>query len=229
MLPLKNKQTVSVLLLAFPGLLRAADFAFVQTGSPLQIVGATSDLDIGDFYSRVMVVNVSQKAVLRARFGWTMADDDAKRTVATGYGPAVDLNLSPFEVAQVGAQGATLSIVSEKSKGIQHVKLKLGVVYVKFKDGTEWEYSIEQHTGFEEIEDPALVQKITPKVQEFREKNGLVGAVEVPGSCPTGPVSPYQTQRCIGVACECVHSTDRPRTTPSPPGFSCVTRPHGAV
>jgi hypothetical protein len=163
----------------------AADFAFVQKDSPLQIIGARADLK--ESYNRVTVINVSSQTILRAQFGWTLSDQEKQMQVAAiGYGPPVDLNLPPLEIARVGAQGATHSIITEKMRAVQtkHVELTLGVIYVKFQDGTEWRYPVAERKGFIQVDDPALLQRIRPKVQEFRANNGLLGKSSK--ACPIG-------------------------------------------
>lgn len=185
---------LSALLIFLPMLLNAVDFAFVQKDSPLQIVGATSNLQQKDFYSQVLVVNVATRPILRAQFGWIIANkDNEKQVFGIGYGPLVDLNIQPLTVATVGPQGATLSMVSEKAHaaGVPHIKLRLGVIYVKFEDGSEWKYPLAERKVFDQIDDPTLIQKISPKVREFRIKNGM--AKNTPPACTQPNASPKQS------------------------------------
>jgi hypothetical protein len=180
-----------------PSLLFAGDFAFVQKDSPLQIFGVKSDLK--DAYDRVYVINVSDRPILRAQFGWTMSTrtDTERRLLAVGHGPLVDLNLPPLEVSVVQAQGATLSSVTEamRANKVQHANLELGVVYVKFDDGTEWMYPLSERKEFIEENNPTIIQKITPKTQEFRQRNGLLGKTD---SKRCSPVQRQAVQRQEG-------------------------------
>ena len=91
---MKIAKMLSVWLISLPVLLKAGDFAFVQKDSPLQIVGATSDLKVKDFYSRVIVVNVSTRPILRAQgrqqqplsLSLTAGDLHSERCVLEGHG-----------------------------------------------------------------------------------------------------------------------------------------------
>jgi len=174
-----NKYKLMILLVSgLQGRLIAGDFVFVQKDSPLQVVGVTSTLK--DSYSRVIAVNVSAKTIQQAQFGWTVTTrtGNTKAVIAFGYGPHLDFKLPPFEVSEAGAQGASVNLLMDKMKevGAKQSEVRLGVVYVKFEDGSEWWYPLEGNKQFIEVSDPGLVEKVGPKVQEYRQRNGLVGS-----------------------------------------------------
>lgn len=154
-----------------------ADFVFLQKDTPLQVVGVTMSLQ--ELYQSVVVVNVSNRTILRAQLGWTISNprDPNRDRVVVGFGPPFDLNLPPLEVAKIGSQGATFSIVTEMLQKLDHArgKLMIGAVNVKFEDGGEWTYPLSTRREFDQSNDPALVERISPKVREFRRSQGHYG------------------------------------------------------
>lgn len=45
--------------------------------------------------------------------------------------------------------------------------LKIGVVYVKFEDGTEWSFPLRQEQRFVEVRDPEMESKVAPNLKNF--------------------------------------------------------------
>jgi hypothetical protein len=153
-----------------------ADFVSIQRDSPLQVVGTTMTLQ--SFYSRVFVINVSNKTIMRARLGWTISGPEQQpERIVTAEGPETDLNLEPFIVARMGTQGAAFSLVTEQLKalGVERGRLLLGVTFVKFADGTEWHYPLNERKQFQQVEDPVLLKRMDEKLRKYRRANALVG------------------------------------------------------
>jgi len=172
----------------------SSNFVFLQKDTPLQVVGVQMTLD--DLCNKVIVANVSQRAIVRAQFGWTISEsrNPSPSNVAVSYGLVFDVTLPPGEVTGLGPQGVTITSVTDTAKqlGAQRGAVVTGVVYVKFADGTEWYYPLKERKAFVEISDPSVVMRISPKVREYRAKANPNAALRSRDGTPTAcqPLKP---------------------------------------
>ena len=154
-----------------------ADFPFVQKDSPLQILGMRSS--IYDLAEQVHVVNLSNKTIVRLQLGWTVGARGQSPAPAAFLGLPADLNLAPGEWTTLGRQGVTLTDVY---RTLNHFRLPegeviLGVVYVRFQDGSEWSYGLQGRNRFEQTDDAGIRERVAPIIEQLRSR----GSGETPG------------------------------------------------
>jgi hypothetical protein len=125
-----------------------SEFLDFQEGSPLQVIA----IQIGrlDLLNAVVVVNISERTIVKYQLGWVVTDRDNPRPGTVFEGIPTDTMLRPWETHEAGRQGANFSTVLEdlNSRGIQFGKVTVGVTYVKFEDGTEWSYVLRGRREF---------------------------------------------------------------------------------
>ena len=141
----------------------SADFPGFQAGAPLQVIA--TQLAKLDLLNGVFLVNVSERTIVKYRLGWVVTDRDHPGRGGTVFlGQPFDAIIEPWEVEEAGRQGANFSDVIEdlNSRQIEFGKVIVGVVYVKFKDGSEWSYPLKERRQFLSEANPALHQKIDP-------------------------------------------------------------------
>ena len=54
--------------------------------------------------------------------------------------------------------------------GISHGVVSAGIVYAKFEDGTEWSYPLAIKRRFETEEDPGLIQRMRPALEQLHRQ-----------------------------------------------------------
>lgn len=143
-------------------------------GSPLRIISET--MNNTDLCAHVSFLNVSNRPILRAKLGWIVADAQNSSHAVPFLGTPFDLNLAPGGIEDVGRQGATVSVVREtlEKLGTTHGTLTVGVVYVKFQDGSEWSYPLAQKRAFGP--DAPLPEQFAPAVSQFIEQRAHAAA-----------------------------------------------------
>jgi len=150
-----------------------------QEGAPVSLIGSVSAN--GDLFNSVTVVNTSNKTIVRLQLAW-VALDAAQKTVVSSpvIAPASDVNLKPWESAEVGRQGASVSDAMALSKRWgKPVEVDLGIVYVRFADGSSWSYPVTERNGrFIAKYDPQLLQKLSPAIEWARQQPRPAAAQE---------------------------------------------------
>jgi hypothetical protein len=136
-------------------------FAVAQPGAAVRILSTKSTLDF--LYEEVAVQNVSDKTVVFIRFGILLSGVEARTKPILLTAHPIRTNLKP-------GQGETLKTFElrpeeamEKGRPLGTVELnaELGVLAVKFSDGSSWKYDFERQGGFQ----PAAVSP-----REIRER-----------------------------------------------------------
>jgi len=143
---------------------------FLQAGAPLLVIGSScGELD---FFARVWLVNVSERTIVKYQLGWVVGDRERPGPGTPFLAQAFDIILKPWEVERTGRQGANFSDVIEllKSEGIRNGVVTVGVVYVKFEDGTEWSYPLTGRGRFESEYNPELQRKLDPILKKVGEE-----------------------------------------------------------
>ncbi len=99
--------TLAAAFQAAPGIVKKvrADFAFVQTNAPVQVMGLRST--VHDFAEQVHVANVAAKKVVRLQLGWTVDGCGKSPARASFLGLPMDLDLAPGAWTSAGRQGIT--------------------------------------------------------------------------------------------------------------------------
>lgn len=112
-----------------------------------------------DLLDGVRVQNVSQNEIVRYRLAWRAmgrsADDASDTSYDLSYGRDIATSLKPGEKEVSPPQGVIPQDFRAllKTKGVSaDVILLVGVVYVRFVDGTEWNYD---PNGFKKVWRPA--------------------------------------------------------------------------
>lgn len=164
------------------------DFAYPQKDAPVQVIGVMLDLDSGDLCQAVTIINTSSKAVQKVQIGWTVSESKAaaEKLAIAAYGPISSVAVNPGQVTKIGPEGATLDSVTKAAGtlNLPHAALVVGVVYVEFADGTEWYYPLKDKKHFVEKNDPGLLQKIAPKINDFKSSAGVAADQSGSSSCP---------------------------------------------
>ena len=162
---------------AQPGTLSSVNAGWVNDkDSPLWIVGRTMNRE--DMYAKVSVINNSDRQILRAQLGWVISDKDHPDWSQLAYGLSTDLNLGPTEIREIGPLGVSFSVLQETyaKKGTIYGLVTLGVVFVKFSDGTEWTYPLAERRVFNANVSPAdITQKYGEKLKQFYEHRSTTG------------------------------------------------------
>jgi hypothetical protein len=152
-----------------------SNFPFAQKDAPVQVVGLAMAPD--DLCKAITFANVSPNTVVRVQFGTTITGVGSKSTdvAVVRYGPVFDVNIPPSEIGAVGPQALSLDAATEgvKSLGAVDGAAVTGVVYVKFGTGEEWYYPLKDLKVFVQVNKPELLQKLAPKLDEYKLKHNI--------------------------------------------------------
>ena len=169
---------------------------FFQKGSPLKIIGIGMEKP-KDFLSKVWLVNVSDQTVHQYRLGWLVTDREKAGPGTAFLGQAFDTRLKPSTLEVTGRQGANVSTVLDtvRAKGISNGEVVVGVVSVKFADGSEWSYPLQQQRQFESEYDynlhlqltPMINEQVTPMIHELLRQAGAPASVQASGKRQSAP------------------------------------------
>lgn len=169
----------------------SAGFLDFQEDSPLQVIGV--ELGNLDLLHSVMVVNISERTITKYQLGWVVTDRSAASPAGTPFlGSPCDTVLKPWETHECGRQGANFSTVLEdlKSRRIRVGRVTVGVVQVRFEDGSEWSYPFTERKQFVGVEpDPSYRLKLDPILKQLLEKEKLTSRDDAnqPLSCAPRP------------------------------------------
>lgn len=147
-----------------------ADMAFVQKGSPLQVMGIRSS--IYDLAEQVHVANVSARTIVRAQLGWTV-DGCGKAPPRTAFvGLPMDMKLEPGQWMTIGRQGITLTDTYQVLNHLGEAcgEVIVGVVFVEFSDGSRWSYPLGGKNRFEVTDSKEIIDRLSQPLREMREK-----------------------------------------------------------
>ena len=155
------------------------DYPFIQLGAPIQVAGVTLNVDKLDLADRVTLVNLSSKTVVRYQLGWIYREQGADVQGDFQLGRVSDILLRPNSATTTGSQGIGMNTAASifKQRGIQKGEVVIGVVYVQFDDGSQWNYPLTVKRRFEQREDPGLREKIAPLIQQERARLKSIGAI----------------------------------------------------
>lgn len=146
------------------------DMAVVQKDSPLQVIGMRTSLE--DLAEQLHVANISAKTAVRVQFGWTV--DGCGKTPARLVFPGLPMDavIGPGMWATVGRQGIDPARVRKAAAdlGESCAEVTVGVIHVRFADGSEWNYPLEQEKRFQTEQTPEVVRKLAPLAEEMRKK-----------------------------------------------------------
>ncbi len=148
--------------------------AVIQVDAPMQVIATTLDMNRMDFGDSITLMNTSDKLILSWRLGWIYrkANEDTSGTWAVGR--PIELRLSPNSLATVGSQGIGFSAARDvfKKNGIAKGEIVVGVVEVRFQDGTQWSYPLGQKGRFDFHEDQQLRDRIRVLMEKEQQGKG---------------------------------------------------------
>lgn len=155
-----------------------SNFPFAQKDAPVQIVGIAMATD--DLCKTITVANLSSKTVIAVQFGTSItgAGNKSADKAVVHYGPIFKVNILPSELDAVGPQGLSLDAAAESIKSVGAVdgSAVTGVVYVKFDSGEQWYYPLKDLKVFVKVDNPALLQKLAPKLDEYKARHNIASA-----------------------------------------------------
>lgn len=162
-----------------------------QKDCPLWIVGRKIDGE--DLFASVYVANNSPRTILRAQLAWIIADKDHPQRQVISIGTPFDLNLAPSQIREVGRQGAAVSLMNETLAGLGAGRglVTLGVIHVRFEDGSDWKYPLADKRAFEFVDDAEVTRKFGARIKEYFDKklqtsaSGATGRAAQPRRCLT--------------------------------------------
>lgn len=141
-----------------------------QKDCPLWIVGRTITGE--DLFANVYVANNSPRTILRAQLAWIIADKDHPQRQVISIGTPFDLNLPPSQIREVGRQGAAVSLMNETlgKMGASRGLVSLGVIHVRFDDGSDWRFPLADKRAFEVVDDAEVTRKFGARIKEYFDK-----------------------------------------------------------
>lgn len=146
------------------------DMAVVQKDSPLQVIGLRTSLE--DLAEQVHVANISAKTAVRVQLGWTV--DGCGKTPARLVSPGLPMDavIGPGMWSTLGRQGIDPARVRKAAAGFGEscAEVIVGVIHVRFADGSEWNYPLDLEKRFQTEQRPGLVRKLAPLAEEMRKK-----------------------------------------------------------
>lgn len=150
----------------------AIDFPVFQENAPLVVIAVAGSVSKLDMANEVDLLNVSDKTIVGYQLGWVISGGNQAGRGVPFYGMRFDANLKPGEALTSSGQGASFSMV-QTTRSLNHwssALIVIGVVYVKFEDGSEWVYPLSIKRSFPEKDDPTLHQRVDPVVKSLIER-----------------------------------------------------------
>ena len=129
--------------------------AVIQAEAPMQVIATTLDLNRMDFGDSITLMNTSDKMIVSCRLGWIYRKANEDTAGPWAVGNPIEVRLSPSLLATVGCQGIGFSAARDvfKKNEIAKGEVVVGVVEVRFQDGTQWTYPLGQKGRFDFHED----------------------------------------------------------------------------
>ena len=141
-----------------------------RADAPLQIAGAI----FGDNDLIVLLVNVSGRQVAEATMGLVLGDGDSASPTVTRSGSPCVATIPPdgFLVVNQAHAGFDKASAFFGENRIANRAATIGIVRVRFADGSEWSYALEANGRFDEKKDQAVVDRVHVLVaKQFPEKD----------------------------------------------------------
>lgn len=201
------------------------NFPVFQEGSPLVVIAVAGSISKLDMLNEVDLLNVSDKTIVGYQLGWVVSGGNGEGPGVPFYGMRFDANLKPGGVLTATGQGASFSSV-QSTRALNHwssALVMVGVVYVRFQDGTEWSYPLAIKRSFPEKDDPTLHQRVDPAVKSLLDqKRAQHARLTSSNQGKTGCASAKSPWRLLSILFP--HGLNQRACTErvSPAGLSCV-------
>lgn len=150
-----------------------------RADAPLQIAGAV----FGDTALTVLLVNVSGRQVEEATMGLVLGDGNLAAPTVTRTGSPCVATIPPdgFLVVNQAHAGFDKAASYFGEKGIANRTATIGLVQVRFADGSEWSYPLEAKGRFDEKKDHAVTDKAHALVEKHFPDKDMSWAFPGPG------------------------------------------------
>ena len=138
--------------------------------APLQIAGAM----FSDTTLAVLLVNVSGRPVEEATMGVVLGDGASSAPTVTRTGIACRATVPPdgFLVVKEAHVGFDKADSYFRGKGIVDKEATIGLIHVRFADGSQWTYPLDATGHFDEQVDPTVKERVHALTQkQFPDKD----------------------------------------------------------